>query len=304
MKSAHLDDLAALVAVAEERSFTRAAAKLGISQSALSHAMRALEERVGVRLLARTTRSVATTEAGEALIQRLRPALGEVTAALDDLRELRTKPSGTVRITTMKHAAETVLEPAVAEFTKTYPDVTVEIIVDDRLTDIVTARCDAGVRFGEMVERDMIAVKIGGDLRFAVFASPEYLAAHGKPRTPQDLLKHRCINHRFATSGRIYAWEFSEGGRDFDVAVKGPLVVNDADLTIQAALDGVGIGMLFEDQVKEHLAAGTLVRLLAKWCEPFPGYFLYYAGRRQTPALTAFVETLRARTRRRNSSAR
>jgi len=300
MRGPGFDDLAAFLVVAEERSFTRAAARLGVSPSALSHAMRSLEGRVGVRLLARTTRSVATTEAGEMLLRRLGPAFGDVGAALDDLRELQKKPSGTVRITTMRHAAKTVLEPALREFAQAYPDVVVELTVDDRLTDIVAARYDAGVRFGEKVERDMVGLKIGRDLRFAVVASPAYIAAHGKPRAPQELVRHRCINHRFSTSGRIYAWSFSEDGRDFDVAVKGPLIVNDGELMVQAALDGIGIGLTFEDEVSEHIATGRLVRLLTKWNEPFPGYYLYYAGRHQTPALKAFIETLRARARRRD----
>jgi DNA-binding transcriptional LysR family regulator len=303
MKTNDLDDLALFMAVADERSFTRAAARLGLSQSALSHAVKALEERLGLRLLARTTRSVATTEAGERLLRRLRPALGDIDSALQDLRELRARPSGTVRITTMKHAYDKVIRPALVGFLRDHPDVSVEIDVDEGLTDIVASRFDAGIRHGEAVDRDMIAVRICPDLRFAVVASPGYVRAHGKPRTPKELVAHRCINYRFKTSRTLAPWEFERDGRELKVRVDGPLVVNDAELMLSAALDGHGFGFVYEDQVVEHLAKGRLVRVLSKWCPPIPGYYLYYPDRRQTPALAALIEVLRLNASRRPRSA-
>lgn len=294
MKRDELNDLAAFVAVADEMSFTRAASKLGISASALSHAMRALETRLGLRLLARTTRSVSTTEAGERLLRTLRPAFEDIGAGLTALGELRDKAAGTVRITTSKHAATSVLWPVLPVFLDAHPDIRVEITVDDDRIDIVASRYDAGIRFGEKVDRDMIAMRVGPDIRAAVVASPAYFAARPAPDTPRDLGRHRCINYRFVTAGGLYAWEFEENGQPFQVRVDGPVILNDGDLLLTAALAGQGIGYLFEDQVAEHVAEGRLIRVLAEWCPPGPGYYLYYPSRRQTPpALAALIEALR-----------
>lgn len=296
MKRDELNDLAAFVAVADEESFTRAAARLGMSPSALSHAMKGLEGRLGLRLLARTTRSVRATEAGERLLGTLRPALAEIGAGLAALGAMRDQPAGTVRITAFRYAAVAVLWPALPAFLEAYPDVRVELTIDDGLTDIVAGRYDAGVRFGERVDKDMVAVRVGPDIRTAVVASPAYLARQPPPATPRDLAAHRCINYRYATGGDLYLWEFEEDGRAFQVRVDGPLVVNDGDLILAAALAGQGIGYLFEDQVADHVAAGRLVRVLTAWCVTFPGCHLYYPSRRQTsPALAALVEALRAR---------
>jgi DNA-binding transcriptional LysR family regulator len=293
MNRGRLDDLAAFMTVADTRSFTQAAAQLGISASALSHAMTRLEAGIGLRLLARTTRSVATTEAGERLLRTLRPALDDIGTELAALEGLREKPSGTLRITTFKHAATTVLLPALPGFLAAYPDVEVEITVDDALTDIVASRYDAGIRWGEKVAKDMIAVPVSPPIRSAVVASPDYFAAHPAPTTPQDLAAHRCINYRTATTGDTYAWQFEEDGRPFRLRVTGPLVLNDGDLILAAALAGQGIANLYEDLVAEHVAAGRLVRVLAEWCPPRPGFYLYYPSRRRTPALAALVAALR-----------
>jgi DNA-binding transcriptional LysR family regulator len=291
-----LGDLAAFAVVAEEQSFTRAASKLGISQSALSHAMRALEERLGLRLLARTTRSVSPTEAGQRLLETLRPALDEISEGLAALGELREKPTGLVRINASRHAAHSLLWPALSRFLPAYPDIRVEITVDDGLADIVASRFDAGVRLGERVQKDMIAVRIGPDLRMAVVASPAYFEKFPLPRAPQDLTAHNCINRRMPTSGGLYAWDFERKGKPFKVRVSGSLIFSDNALTLRAALDGRGIGYVMEDEVAKHVAEGRLVRVLAEWCPPFPGYFLYYPSRRQTPpALAAVVEALRYR---------
>lgn len=299
MRRDDMHDLAAFVAVADERSFTRAASRLGSSASALSHAMKALEARLGVRLLARTTRSVATTEAGERLLRTLRPAFADIGAGLAALDGLRGRPAGTVRITTPRHAATTVLFPALPAFLDAYPDVRVEVTVDEGLADIVADRYDAGIRFGENVARDMIALRIGADVQVAVVGSPAYLAAHGAPATPQDLAGHRCVNYRLATAGGLWPWEFAENGRRFQVRVDGPLVLNDGELILAAALAGQGIAYLFEDQVAGHLAAGRLARVLRPWCPAFPGYHLYHPSRRQVPpALAALIGALRARTAR------
>ena len=296
MKRDDLTDLSAFAAVAEARSFTRAAAKLGVSSSALSHAIRGLEARLGVRLLARTTRSVATTQAGERLLQTLQPAFADIAAGLASLGALRDTPAGTVRITTSKHAATSVLWPALPGFLDLYPNVRVEVTVDEARTDIVASRYDAGIRFGELVAKDMIAVRIGPDIRSAVVAAPAYFARHPAPATPRDLAEHRCINHRLATSSSFYAWEFEREGRSLTVRVEGPLVFNDSDLTLAAALAGQGVALLLHDQVADHVAAGRLVAVLADWCWTAPGYSLYYPSRRQTPpALAALVEALRRR---------
>lgn len=282
--------------VAEERSFTRAAAKLGLSQSALSHAMRRLEARLGLRLLTRTTRSVAPTEAGERLIETLRPALDEIDLKLASLTELRDRPAGTVRITTSLHAARTLLWPAISRLTTENLNIEVELNIDAGFTDIVAQRFDAGVRLGESLEKDMIAVRIGPRLRMAAVAAPFYLARRGKPETPHDLGKHSCINLRLPTSGGLYVWEFERGGRELRVRVEGQLVFNDVDLIVGAAVAGHGIAFMLEDHVAQQLAEGTLVRVLEDWCEPFDGYYLYYPSRRQpSPAFTLVLAALHYR---------
>jgi DNA-binding transcriptional LysR family regulator len=260
MNRRHLDDLAIFMTVAEEKSFTRAASRLGLSQSALSHAIKALEAELDVRLLARTTRSVGTTEAGERLLERLRPAVGDIDAALEDLLAMRERPSGTVRITTMKHAATTVLEPALPVFFAAHPGVSVEISVEERLVDIVASRFDAGIRFGESVDRDMIAVRVGDDLRTAICGSPEYSAKHPKPRTPRDLVVHNCINYRFHTSGALYAWEFNENGRPLTIKVSGSLIVNDGDVMLNAVLEGHGRVPLRRHRDRAHRRGPTRPR--------------------------------------------
>ncbi|ADV11858.1 LysR family transcriptional regulator [Mesorhizobium ciceri] len=292
----NLNELTAFLAVAREESFTRAAAKLGVSQSALSHTVRALEERLGVRLLTRTTRSVSPTEAGERLLRTVGPRLDEIETELIALSALREKPAGTIRISAGEHAADAVLWPAIAPLLPDYPDIKVEIIVDYGLTDIVAERFDAGVRLGEQVARDMIAVRIGPDMRMAVVGSPTYFATRPKPRTPQDLTTHNCINLRLPTYDGLYAWEFEKAGRELKVRVEGQLVFNTAALRMNAVLAGLGLAYLPEEQVTAHLANGRLVRVLADWCGPFPGYHLYYPSRRQaTPAFSLLVEALRYR---------
>ena len=292
----NLNELTAFLAVAREKSFTKAAAKLGVSQSALSHTMRALEERLGVRLLARTTRSVSPTEAGERLLRTAGPRLDEIEAELAALGELRDKPAGTVRITAGEHSAESILWPALAGLLPDYPDIAVEIMVDYGLTDIVAGRYDAGIRLGEQVARDMIAVRIGPDMRMAVVGAPSYLARHKRPQTPQDLTAHACINLRLPTYGGIYAWEFEKAGHELKVRVEGQLVFNNFSLRMNAVLAGLGLAYLPEDQVRTQLDDGQLVRLLADWCPPFSGYHLYYPSRRQPSAAFALlVDALRYR---------
>jgi DNA-binding transcriptional LysR family regulator len=296
MRKGDFRDLAAFIAVAEEGSFTRAAAKLGISQSTLSQTIRTLEERMGVRLLARTTRSVSPTEAGERLLGSLRPAFDEIERELTGLAALQGKPSGTIRITTFKHAALTVLWPKLSPLMTTYPDVEVEVSVDEGLTDIVASRFDAGIRLGEQVEKDMIAVKVGPSIRMAVVGSPAYFSDRALPQSPRDLGEHVCINYRQASAGGLYAWEFEKGGVPVEVRVTGRLVFNDTELMLAAALEGAGIAYAFEDQVAPHLANGSLVRVLEDWCPAFPGYHLYYPSRRQlTPAFALLVDALRHR---------
>ena len=292
----NLNELTAFLAVAREESFTKAAAKLGVSQSALSHTVRALEERLGLRLLTRTTRSVSPTEAGERLLNTVGPRLDEIETELTALSALREKPAGTIRITAGEHAADAILWPAIARLLPDYPDIKIEIIVDYGLTDIVAERYDAGVRLGEQVARDMIAVRIGPDMRMAVVGSPAYFARRPKPRAPQDLTTHNCINLRLPTYGGLYAWEFEKAGRELKVRVEGQLVFNTAALRMNAVLAGLGLAYLPEDQVTTCLADGRLVRVLADWCAPFPGYHLYYPSRRQaTPAFSLVVDALRYR---------
>ena len=297
MPRTDLNDLLAFLAVARERSFTRAAARFGVSQSALSQTVRSLEARLGLRLLTRTTRSVAPTEAGERLLRTVGPAFDQIDAGLTALSELRAKPSGTIRITATENAASAVLLPALARLLPDYPDIRVEIAVDYGLTDIVAERFDAGVRPGETVAKDMIAVRIGPDTRMAVVGAPSYLAKRPRPETPQDLTAHACINLRLPThGGGLYAWEFEKGGRELRVRVEGQLVFNATALILDAALAGLGLTYLPEEQVRTQLAEGRLVRVLADWCEPFSGYHLYYPSRRQpTPAFALLVDALRYR---------
>jgi DNA-binding transcriptional LysR family regulator len=291
-----LGDLAAFLAVAEERSFTRAAAKLGTSQSALSHTVRRLEARLGLRLLTRTTRSVAPTDAGEKLIETLRPALDEIDGRLAALTELREKPAGTIRITTGETAAESVLLPALVRLLPGYPDIKVELTIDYRLADIVAEGYDAGVRLGEQVAKDMIAVPIGPDIRFAVVGARTYLAGRLPPQTPQDLVGHSCINLRLPTYGGLYAWEFEKAGRKLNVRVEGQLVFNTASLIVKAALAGMGLACLPQHVVQGAIDDGRLVRVLGDWCPPFAGYHLYYPSRRQqAPAFALLAEALRYR---------
>ncbi len=294
MRRETLSDLAVFLAVAEEQSFTRAAAKLGTSQSSLSQIVRRLEARMGVKLLTRTTRQVSTTEAGEQLLDTLRPAFDGIDAKLSALTALRERPSGTVRITTSKHAAETILWPAVAKLIAENPDVTVELSIDSQFTDIVTDRFDAGVRLGEEVANDMIAVRIGPELRLAVVASPAYFDTYGKPESPHDLTQHRCINIRQVTRGGLYAWEFEKDGHELRVRVGGALILNDISMILNAAAEGMGIACFLEDHATKFISEGKLVRVLEDWCPPFAGYHLYYPDRRQLPpAFALLVKALR-----------
>lgn len=296
MRREDLVDLNALLTVAEEKSFTRAAAKLGTSQSSLSHTIRRLEARLGVRLLTRTTRSVAPTAAGERLIGKLRPALASIGSELASLSELRDKPAGTIRITTSEHAANMVLWPALERLLLDYPDIHIELSIDSGLTDIVTERFDAGIRLGEAVAKDMIAVRIGPDLRMAVVGSPAYFDKRPVPRTPHDLGEHRCINLRFLSGGGLYAWELEKKGRQVRVRVEGQLAFNNVPMIIRAATAGFGLGFVMEDRVREHLADGRLVRVLEDWCPPFSGYHLYYPSRHQpSAAFSLLVDALRYR---------
>jgi len=296
MPRENLNDLLAFLAVARERSFTKAAAQLGVSQSALSHTMRALEERLGLRLLTRTTRSVSPTEAGQRLLNTIGPRFEEIETELAALSAFRDKPAGTLRITAGEHSAETILGPALERLLPDYPDIRAEVIIDYGLTDIVAERYDAGVRLGEQVAKDMIAVRIGPDMRMAVVGAPSYFATRKRPKVPQDLMVHDCINIRLPTYGGVYAWEFEKGARELRVRVEGRLVFNNISLRLKAALAGLGVAFLPEDQVEKHIADGRLVRVLADWCPPFPGYHLYYPSRRQSsPAFTVLVEALRYR---------
>lgn len=296
MSRANINDLAAFVAVARERSFTRAAAQIGVSPSALSHTMRGLEERLGVRLLTRTTRSVTPTEAGERLLGSLGPMFDEMDAELAALSELREKPAGNIRITADEHAVSAVLWPALRKVLPDYPDISVEIVVDYGLTDIVAERFDAGVRLGGIVAKDMIAIPIGPDMRMAAVGAPAYFADRDRPRTPQDLTGHRCINLRLPTHGGVYAWEFEKDGRELRARVEGQLTFNSVTPILQAALDGFGIAFLPHGEVQPHLDQGDLVEVLADWSPPFSGYHLYYPSRRQpAPAFRVLVEALRYR---------
>ena len=292
----NIQDISAFLIVARERSFTRAAAKIGVSQSALSQTLRGLEERLGIRLLTRNTRGVSPTEAGELLLQSVGPHFDGINAGIAALSGLKEKPSGTVRITADQHAAEDVLWPALDRFLPKYPDIKVEIVVDYGLTDIVAEQYDAGVRIGEVIAKDMIAVPIGPDMRMVVVGAPTYLEAHGLPQTPQELTNHNCINLRLPTYGGLYAWEFEKDGRELNVRVEGQLMFNSVGMIITAALAGHGLAYVPEDRVRNHLETGGLTVLLDEYCQPFSGYHLYYPSRRQpTPAFTAVVNALRYR---------
>lgn len=294
MSPDNLSVLAAFAAVAEERSFTKAAVRLGVSTSALSHAIRGLEERLGVRLLARTTRSVAPTEAGDQVLAQVGPALGEIKTALDGLGRLREKPAGRLRLIMPRLAASMVLLPRLGAFTRAFPDVVLDVTTESGPIDIVAGRFDAGIELGEFIQRDMIAVRVSPDQRAAIVGSPAYFKEHAKPRRPQDLLQHRCIGCRHGSA--FYRWEFEKGGKEVTVGPPGPVVLDDVDLMVRAALDGAGIAFTFEEQVASLVAKRRLVRVLEDWCPPFPGYFLYYPSRRhQPPGLSALIEALRYR---------
>jgi len=294
MRREDLADLSLFLAVVDEGGFTRAAKKLGLSQSALSHSLRRLEKRLGVSLLTRTTRSVAPTEPGQRLIETLRPALEDVARKLASLSDVREEPAGLVRITTSQHAAHTLLWPVIDRLTAQFPGIRVELHIDAGLTDIVAERFDAGVRLGERLEKDMVAIPIGPKLRMAAVGAPAYLAKRGTPKKPHDLARHACINLRLTSARGLYAWEFEKAGRELRVKVDGQLVFNDMDLIVAAAIAGHGIAFMLEDRVARYLADRSLVRVLEDWCEPFDGYYLYYPRRGQpSPALTLLVNTLR-----------
>ena len=298
MQRGNLNDLLAFLAVGQERSFTKAAAKLGVSQSALSHTIRGLEERLGLRLLTRTTRSVSPTEAGERLLHTIGPRFEEIETELAALSELREKPAGTIRITATDYAIETILWPKLTKFLPRYPDIRVELIIDYGLTDIVAERFDAGVRIGEQIAKDMIAVRVGPDIRIAVVGAPSYFEGRSEPQRPQDLIGHNCINLRLPTRGGLYAWEFEKDGREVRVHVEGQLVFNSTFQMLNAALGGFGLAYVPEDVAQPYLSKGRLKRVLADWCPHYSGYHLYYPSRRQpTPAFTLLVNVLRYRER-------
>ncbi|WOZ76345.1 LysR family transcriptional regulator [Kosakonia sacchari] len=290
----NFNDLFYLIVVARERSFTRAAAKLGVSQSALSHAIRGLEERLQIRLLTRTTRSVAPTDAGEALINSIGPRFKEIEEELIALTDMRDRVAGNIRITLGEHALHSTVWPAIKPFLEAYPDVKVELTIDNTLTDIVSERYDAGIRLGEQVARDMVAVRIGPDWRMVVVGSPGYFSRHGKPQTPHDLQQHNCINMRLPTLGGLYAWEFSKDGQPMRVRVEGQLTFNNLASRIEAATSGMGLAMVPEDCVAQAVSESQLETVLDEWCEPFPGYYLYYPSRKQhTAAFTLLIDALR-----------
>ena len=296
MHRGNLDQLVCFIAVARERSFTSAAAKLNVSQSALSHTIRELEERLGVRLLTRTTRSVSPTEAGERLLRNIGPRFDEIEAEIAAVRELREKPAGTIRITATEFPIDTLLVPKLAPLLREYPDIKVEMIDDYGLTDIVAQQYDAGVRSGEQVAKDMIAVRIGPDMRMAVVGAPAYFKAHPEPKRPQDLVEHNCINLRLPTHGGVYAWEFEKGNRELRARVEGQLTLNGTAQLLNAALAGCGLAYVPEGFAAGHVAKGRLKRVLADWCPSYSGYHLFYPSRRQSSAAFALVvEALRHR---------
>jgi DNA-binding transcriptional LysR family regulator len=293
MKSDDLSNLTVFLTVAEERSFTLAGKRLRLSPSAISHAMRRLEENIGVRLLSRTTRSVTATDAGNFLLARLRPALSEINEAVNQVSGLRDQPAGRVRLLVPRLAAMTVLAPKLGQFARNYPDIVLDVTTDDSRMDIVAAGFDAGIHFGEYIEKDMIAVRVSQDQRPAIVGSPAYFKAHPQPKMPRDLLTHRCINFRHGSAG-VYRWEFEKGKKTLSVSVNGTLIVDDVELVTRAAIDGVGLAFLSEEHAAAYFAKGALIRVLEDWCQPFPGFFLYYPSRRQQPAaLSALIKTLR-----------
>jgi DNA-binding transcriptional LysR family regulator len=288
-----LNVLSAFLVVAEERSFTRAAKRLNISTSGLSHAMRRLEDQLGIRLLSRTTRSVSPTDAGAQLLVQLRPALTEIRETLNRLSGLQSRAMGSIRLVAPRVAAKTVLAPTLGQFARDYPDVVLDITTDDSHIDLVAAGFDAGIQFGEYIAQDMVAVRVSPDHHPAIVGAPEYFKTHPKPTTPPDLLRHRCINVRHGTEG-VYRWELDKGDQSVTIAVNGPLILDDLDLVIRAAVDGAGLAFMAEERIAEFLNDGALERVLEDWCPPFPGFFLYYPSRRQQPAaMTALIETLR-----------
>lgn len=292
----NLNDLTAFVRVAREGSFTKAAAQLGMSQSALSHTIRALEEQLGVRLLNRTTRRTSPSEVGARLLAAIGPRLDGIDADLVELSAMRDRPAGTIRITASEHAAETLLMPRVMPLLRAYPDIQVEINTNYQLVDIVEERFDAGVRLGESVAKDMIAVRIGPDVRMAVVGAPDYFTRHASPGFPQDLTEHDCINVRLPTHGGLLPWDFKKDNQELNVRVSGTCIFNSFRQVVDAALNGMGLAFVLEEVVQEHLAAGRLVRVLDDWCETFVGYHLYYTSRRQpSAAFTLLVDTLRYR---------
>lgn len=296
MPTSKVNDLQAFLAVAQDQSFTKAAAKLGVTPSALSHTLRALEDRLGVRLLARTTRNVSTTEAGDRLMRSIAPLFAQITAEVEALGELRDKPAGTIRITCTDDSIELYLRPLLAQFLDTYPDITLELFVDYGFTNVVEERFDAGIRLGEALSKDMIAVRIGPDWRLAVVGSPAYFAGCAPPPTPYALTDHACVNIRHRPSGSIYAWEFEKDGKAFTVKGAGQLVFNSIMHVLNSALDGIGLGCVPEHLAAPYIAEGRLVRVLEDWCPYFQGFHLYYPNRRQTsPAFTAFVDAVRYR---------
>ena len=293
-----LSVLSAFLAVADERSFTRAAKRLNVSTSGVSQAIRKLEEQIGVRLLTRTTRSVSPTDAGEQLLAQLRPALADIRGVLTTLSGLQSTPIGRIRLLCPRLAAKTVVGPNLGEFVRDYPGVELEITTDDSRVDLVSAGYDAGIQFGEYIAQDMVAVRVSPDLRPAIVAAPAYFDSHPKPTAPRDVLNHQCIRFRHRGEG-VYKWEFDKGDESLAIAVHGSLLLDELDLIIRAALDGAGLAWVAEDRITEHLASGALVRVLEDWCPPFPGFFLYYPSRRQQPAaLAALVGTLRLEDRR------
>jgi len=293
MSRTNLSQLAVLATVAQCASFRGAARELGIAPSAVSHAVSSLEARLGVRLLARSTRSVAPTEEGARLLERLRPALSEIDLALETAVEARDRPAGNLRLTVPRTAAHLTLTPRLGAFAAAYPEIVLEIVIEDRFTDVVEGGFDAGVRLGESLQRDMIAVRIGPDLRGAVVAAPSYFATMPKPRHPRELAEHRCIRFRFS-SGILYRWEFEKDGEEIEIAAQGPLILDEDHLIAQAAIDGAGLAFVFEPYVRAPLADGRLIRVLEDWCPSFEGFFVYYPSRRQMrPALRAFVDFFR-----------
>jgi DNA-binding transcriptional LysR family regulator len=303
MRGSEFADLRSFAAIVEHGSFARAAANLGVSPSALSQTIRGLETRLGVRLLNRTTRSVAPTDAGTRLLERLLPAMGEFDAAVADVKAVSGTPSGMLRINCPRTAAIHVLGPLIGPFLKAYPEITLDIVTEEKLVDIVAGRFDAGIRLGEKVEQDMVAVRFGAELEMLVVGSPDYFAEHGKPKNPRDLKAHRCINTRWPTDGSLYRWEFERGTEELEAAVTGPLIVNEPEIAVQAAVDGVGLAFLFRYQLQAALTAGKLITVLKDWTPPFPGFYLYYPSRRQMPpALRAFVDFIGRPARSRTAS--